>query len=502
MRFTTTASKRLILAVAIAGLFGGAITPAFADTETLLDKLHEKGVLSDEEYQEMRTEARADRRAQALKDASEVEKEQRTKATSSSALKVPEALKSMELYGDLRLRYENRIARAASDSATSEERQRWRYALRVGVRGDVSDDFFYGIRLDTGTYGRSAWVTMADDNAATGAPGTSKAAQSNKSNDAIAVGLAFIGWKPTDWAQVIAGRQLNPLYTTSMVWDPDIAPEGLSEKLNFKLGDNATLFAVAGQYLYSQIGKRTGAWNSSVMNSPNLGLGSSESAILFAYEVGGTYKFSESTAAKAAVNFYKYRLTADETVFNSNFQGTGGTVNDLGIRNLQVVEIPMDVHFPVASLSGMVFADYAWNTKGNDRAAVSATPQIDGENKAMMLGLSLASFGVPQFANQGPALGSSAKKGTWELRTYWQRTEQFALDPNMLDSDFFERTNTVGYYVAGAYSPANGIITTLRYGQGKRLNDNMGTGGFNDDSSNVATIDKYHILQADFTLRF
>src|SRR5260221_207334 len=142
-----------------------------------------------------------------------------------------------------------------------------------GVRGDVSDDFFYGIRLDTGTYGRSAWVTMADDNAATAAPGTSKAAQSNKSSDTIAVGLAFIGWKPTDWAQVIAGRQTNPLYTTSMVWDPDIAPEGLSEKLNFKLGDNATLFAVAGQYLYSQIGKRTGAWNSGTLNSPNLGLG-------------------------------------------------------------------------------------------------------------------------------------------------------------------------------------------------------------------------------------
>src|SRR5260221_610101 len=208
MGFTTTASKRLILAAAIAGLFGGAVTPAFsADTETLLDKLHEKGVLSDDEYEQMRTEARADRRAQALKEAQQVEKDEKAKSTSASVLKVPEALKSMELYGDLRLRYEDRIARAASDTATSEERQRWRYALRIGVRGDVSDDFFYGIRLDTGTYGRSAWVTMADDNAATGAPGTSKAAQSNKSNDAVAVGLAFIGWKPPDWAQVFAGRQ-------------------------------------------------------------------------------------------------------------------------------------------------------------------------------------------------------------------------------------------------------------------------------------------------------
>ncbi len=498
MGFTTTASKRLILAAAIAGLFGASAAPAFADMENLLDKLHEKGVLSDDDYEQMRTETRAERRAQALKNASDVEKEQKTKAASTSSLKVPEALQSMELYGDLRLRYENRIARAASDAATSEERQRWRYALRVGLRGDVSDDFFYGLRLDTGTYGRSAWVTMADDNN----NNASKSSQSNKTSDAVAVGLAFIGWKPADWVQVIAGRQSNPLFTSSMVWDPDITPEGVSEKFIYKLNDNATLFATAGQYLYTQIGKRTGAWTGASLNSPNPGLGSSQSAMLYATEVGGAYKFSESTAARAAVNYYKYRLTADETVFNSNFQGTGGSVNDLGLRNLQVVEIPMEVRFPVASLSGAVFGEYAWNIDGKNRAALSATPQYDGDNKAMMIGLSLASSGVPQTLNQGPTLGSSAKKGTWEVRSYYQRVQQFALDPNMTDSDFFERTNLAGYFVAGAYSPANGIITTLRYGNAKRINTNMGTGGFNDDSSNVATINKYQLIQADLTLRF
>ena len=69
MQVTAKTPGRLILAAAIASLFATVVTPAFADTDTLLDKLHEKGVLSDEEYQEMRTEARAERRAQALKDA-------------------------------------------------------------------------------------------------------------------------------------------------------------------------------------------------------------------------------------------------------------------------------------------------------------------------------------------------------------------------------------------------------------------------------------------------
>ena len=73
MQVTAKTSRRLILAAAIATL-GAASTPASADMETLLDKLHEKGVLSDEDYQQMRTETRADRRTQALKDASDTEK--------------------------------------------------------------------------------------------------------------------------------------------------------------------------------------------------------------------------------------------------------------------------------------------------------------------------------------------------------------------------------------------------------------------------------------------
>ncbi len=84
MGFKTTTSKRLILAAAIAGLFGAA--PAFADMETLLDKLHEKGVLSDDDYQEMRTEARAERRAQALKEATEEEKSAKVKESSATAM--------------------------------------------------------------------------------------------------------------------------------------------------------------------------------------------------------------------------------------------------------------------------------------------------------------------------------------------------------------------------------------------------------------------------------
>ena len=81
------APKRLILAASIAALFCGFSAPAFsADSEALLDKLREKGVLSEEEYQQMRTDARAERRAQALKEANEEEKKVKKAESAASEL--------------------------------------------------------------------------------------------------------------------------------------------------------------------------------------------------------------------------------------------------------------------------------------------------------------------------------------------------------------------------------------------------------------------------------
>jgi len=79
--------KRLTLAASVAALFCGLSAPALsADTETLIEKLREKGVLSEEEYQEMRTEARAERRAQALKEANEEEKKAKKAESAASEL--------------------------------------------------------------------------------------------------------------------------------------------------------------------------------------------------------------------------------------------------------------------------------------------------------------------------------------------------------------------------------------------------------------------------------
>lgn len=82
----SSAPKRLILAASVAAICAGFAAPALADMETLLDKLRDKGVLSEEEYQEMRTDVRAERRAEALKKANEEEKAAKKAEGAASAL--------------------------------------------------------------------------------------------------------------------------------------------------------------------------------------------------------------------------------------------------------------------------------------------------------------------------------------------------------------------------------------------------------------------------------
>ena len=146
---------------ALLGLIAFACaTPARAQSEILdqlLEKLKDKGVLSEDEYQalkhardEERLEQRSERRRQAVKAAQETEKEEKPKT--ATKFDVNPGIKSMQLYGDARLRFESRDAYSPSPAGlgvtgtNDVSRERWRYAVRIGLRGDLTDDWFYGVR--------------------------------------------------------------------------------------------------------------------------------------------------------------------------------------------------------------------------------------------------------------------------------------------------------------------------------------------------------------------
>src|SRR5438445_6002662 len=117
--------------------------------DPLLNALIKKGILTQQEAEELQGKIDAN----ALR-------------SDLSKWKISRGIKNIELFGDIRFRFEYRGAEAV-DSAGNELgrliRDRLRYALRFGVRGDLVDNFYFGLRLETSQNSRSPWVTFADE---------------------------------------------------------------------------------------------------------------------------------------------------------------------------------------------------------------------------------------------------------------------------------------------------------------------------------------------------
>jgi hypothetical protein len=502
------AAAAALLTAAVLGLHTGSAAAQSEILDELLEKLKDKGVLSEDEYQalkkareEERVEQRAERRRQALKAASDAEKEE--KAKQATKVDINPGIKSIQVYGDLRLRYESRAGSSSfpiqsAGNAFDLTSDRWRYAGRIGLRGDLTDDWFYGLRLDTGTNPRSSWVTFGNNNNA--AAGGS--APFGKGGDGIQFGQAYLGWRAWPWLTVQAGKMPNPFFTTPMVWDPDINPEGLSERINYAFNDNLTLFANFGQFVYQQYSPND--------NSGGLGFASHD-GYMFGWQGGASYKFAEKVNARAAVSFYNYAGMNRRTAFNTipnGFQGPFAAgaqntlpANNLGFHNgtndLRYFEVPFEVNFPVGPWSGRAFGDVAYNLKAGERAAHGSYASAGDEGLAYQLGFAVGT-------NLGLTMNQvAAKKNTWEARVYYQRVQLNSIDPNLTDSDYFEgRTNLEGVFMALAYAPTDSIIGTLRFGGAHRLNANAPTPGSNPDIPAVQPLTQYKLIQFDLTWKF
>jgi len=463
----------------MAALGIGVVTNA-QTSDPALNALVKKGFLTEQEAKD----ALADAQTNLVSGSEE-------KLPSASKWKISDAIKSIGLYGDLRFRYEYRGADNAPGSGASGDtyyRERFRYAVRVGLRGDLFDDFYYGLRVETSSNPRSPWVTFGDDTNPT---------PSDKTKDTIGIGQAYLGWRASDWLELTVGKMPMPLYVTPMIWDSDINPEGAAEKFKYSVGD-VDLFATFGQFMYQD-------------SNPDNSIPSADTFLL-AWQLGTTVKLAKDTTFKIAPVLYNYTGHGQNNGLNQPFSGQGQNglnpntpgYNQNGINDLLVLETPAEFNFKLGEHKARVFGDFAYNFSGDSRAqaAVGATAPdgnlpfaITGQNKAYQVGVG--------YGNLGLVYGQTAKKNTWEARVYWQHVEQYAADVNLLDSDFFEgRANLQGVYAAFAYSITDAIIGTVRYGYAQSINSRLGTGGNNLDLPVLNPINNYNLVQLDLTWRF
>src|SRR5881394_1353241 len=239
--------KRFIYILAASSFIFGGIAAKAQDAGALLDLLVRKKIITDQEAEEVRTEL--------TKQYAE---------TSAGKWKLSTPITELELYGDARLRYEYRSGQTeggVSPPNDWQERKRERYRLRIGLRGVLADDWFFGVRLETSQNPRSTNVTFGDDTSTTSGSTTTINGPFAKGSDGINVGQAYLGYKGFKDITLTAGKMPNPLVTTLMVWDGDINPEGEAWKLKIDLFANFAQFIYDDANPENPLGRRSRAPN-------------------------------------------------------------------------------------------------------------------------------------------------------------------------------------------------------------------------------------------------
>jgi hypothetical protein len=189
-----------------------------------------------------------------------------------------------------------------------------------------------------------------------------------------------------------------------------------------------------------------------------------------------------------------YNYTGNGDTFNGHYVGGNPALsnsdslstNQVGINSLLVFDVPMEIGWKIGELPFRIFGDFAVNFEADDRAKAAGFPDKGGQRYAYQI---------------GAGIGQLKAKHDWQLQAFWQHTEQFSLDPNLVDSDFFDsRVNIEGVVVQAGYALSDAVIFNLSYGYGWRVDKSLGTGGIGDIGINP--LDKYQIFQADLSVKF
>ena len=432
---------------------------------------------------------------------------------SAEKWKLSPALTELELYGDLRLRYEYRGGQLPGTDTSHpndwQERERERYRLRLGLRGTFLDDWFFGLRLETSANARSTNVTMGDDASSSSPGGGGPFA---KGSDTIYVGQAYGGYKGFPGFIFEGGRMPNPFVTTRLVWDDDINPEGLAEqwKHTFVFGASPPptsyskdgkavaapppsepflkldVFANFGQFVYDDSNPSNPIGTPPTQTQPIGGETQQiplANAFMLGWQVGAKFDFPHILYFQLAPTLYNY--TGNGRDFSIHFSGDPGG-NQTGINSLLVFDVPMELGWKVGKIPMRVFGDFATNFEANQRADAAGHSGEGNERYAFEVGL---------------GIGELKKRGDWQIQAWWQFQQQYALDPNLIDSDFFNQNlNLQGPVVRAGYMLSDAVLFQVSYAHAHRIDSALGTGGHGDISINP--IDKYNIFQADLNFKF
>jgi hypothetical protein len=439
--------------------------PVFSDTtEDLVNALVTKGILTEDEAALLTKQNASESKA----------RDQKVK----SKLSISKYLDEGKLYGDIRVRQEWRSANEYGGN-DSVDRSRQRYKITLGFKTKISDNWFTDIALAMGSKGRS-------DNATLGGGGYAEA------KEEIFVKRAMLGWKPTDWLTLQAGRIKNPLYTKPMVWDKDLTWDGASWKTKYKMSKQTTISTTGG--VNTMQGDDTQSREGT----------DKDSQYQLSGQVIGKHLFDKKSGPSAKVGLTYTMYTNDDDGGVAFDPTAEGNTAQTYINDLSLIEIPADYKVMVKNGLGMtVFGDYAYNIDGSDRRDAWINSGAGGNeggsdnDSAFLVGIGFGSYKDFKALDKG-----KQKKGDWKGNLWYQEVGTYSVDPNHVDSDIFDsKVNLKGIAFKGQYMIEDNVKFNIAYAHGEIDDKSVGcTPGVAGDTK--MCIDDMDLIQLDVTYKF
>jgi len=410
------------------------------DSGPLIDLLVRKGIINDQEAEDLRTELVREFVAN----------------TSAGKLNLSSSLTEFKLSGDIRLRHQVET-QAPQNGTITNERTRERFRFRFNGDAMLQKGWGAGFAFETASAADSGNQTFQDGN-----------------NDySLSLARAYLSWQPNLHWLVVAGKQRNLLYTTDLVWDADINPQGVTEVYRHLLSGKDTFEVRAAQILMDD--------RAETVPGPN-----GRDAWLFAQQAVYTKWFgrdeigNQSNNLIVAPGLMLYNQSTldgldNETPFNGSTRGLGlltfaGEVNWAHIRG--------------NGTQLKLYWDSSYNLEAERRVRrVYGLPAANKDALAWLVGV-------------GYAFGQGKIQGDYSLRVDYRHIGLGAVDPNLNDSDFgFGNLNQEGFKISGSYNVTDFANLNLTYFHTTDIRETL-------IQPAVARNDHSQILQADLVVKF
>jgi hypothetical protein len=363
--------------------------------------------------------------------------------------------------GDMRLRHE--FFKYTQAGVADQNRERFRF--RFGATATMQD-FIVGFRLASG-----AGQAVSTNQTETGA----------FSQKPIWIDQAYITWKALATesfnAKVTGGKMQNPFfanYSSDIVWDPDINPEGYAQQLDYAATDRIGLFANFAQ-LPLLDGGRTIAdpW-------------------MFGNQIGARTKLTEDTKLTLAGNFYGFiredaaNLNPVQAPFatapNANQQGNArvGATQQLATE-LRLLHFAGELASHVGSLPVSLQGDLVHNTQDTQKAGATGY-------------------------QTGLVVGQAKVAKTWEAAYFYKYTGFNSTYADIADSDWGNGgLNRKGHIFWIAYAPRDFVQIKAKYYVTDVINPFIGTDGLSHatiQSNNTGSNGSLNRFQLDVVVKF